>query len=324
MKFMMKLLKSLLAALLIILSTESKSMEIQPEKSQCAACGCHSTKQAQVEEGYQYLPLFRVSNREQKFSVFYFWIVIEMPDNQVPLLTAFKDFQFNYSTAYAYLKISDLAIKELNNIAVGKVPEGIEVADFLQIQSLKSKNSRKKILKELSPELILKGLKFLEEGTFAVAFETQLSATTSLLSPYWTVKMNTKPMSIYRETCKCVSKGLKENLIEDGKFEACEITSFLNLDPFDLETEKGKIPGTKLFMYPKFDFVESFHHIKDIRLIHLAGMVYINNTYLQALPMEITGLIIETYFSIVQSEFNRTGKLVYQSELKNIENFAKI
>lgn len=323
MKFMMKHLKIPLA-ILLILSSELQSMEVKPEQSQCTDCDCYLISQQPVEEEYHYLPLFRVSNREEKFTVLYTWIIIETPNNLIPLLYTHKDFQFDFPTAYAYLKISYLAIKELNSISNGNVPEGTDLDSNIQMRSLVPINPMENISGVLRHGLQLNKVKVLEEGISAVVFEIQLPQVQVLPAPQWIVKMIARPMSLFRETCKCTTKGLKVNVMEDGAFEACETAAFLNLAPFNLETEKGPIPGMKLFMYPKFDFVESFTHIKDIWLIHLTGMVYINNTFLYILPEDIIGLIVKTYFSVIQSQFINNGKMVYQSELKNIENFRNL
>ncbi len=289
-------------------------MEVEAE--QCNDISCSNMKcRTQIEEGYHYIPLFRVSDREKRLTNLYFNVVFEMSNDLIPFLYtsgAQCYFSFFYPNAFVYLKVNELAMKEIENIAHGNLPGQIKIVTQPYWFTPRFETQEKVLLNLVGKGLSINHLKGLEKSISAVVFDRPLPPETLRSSPsLWSLKMSPKPLNFLRF--------LSENQCEEGVFKSCDIGSLLSFDPFDLETEQGTSPGTKIVIYPPFDFAESYSHIKDILLLNSRDMIYISETSFQPLPKELINIIIETYTIIIQDEFIRRGEMVYQTEVDNIK-----
>lgn len=315
------ILKSLLFALLF-LSTDSISMEV--EHSQCACVDCHGIFPVPViEEGCHYFPLFRVDDRENKPNGFDISVQIGTMNNSLPELFINLPFWYHLSTAYVYLKVSEMAMKLMVNISNGEFIEGIKVVESPYDGELEYQTNEGKFLGMVKNGFDLHSLKDFRGNISIVAFDWKLSSEvlmSSLSIGEGAICIDRSNIILLRNICKCTTQSLSKCASEELEFEPCQLGAYFRIDPFDLETKYGLVPGTKLYMYPNFDLGKAFMHIKDIFLIQAQDMLCIDNSSFQVLPKDVIKLIIGTYSSIVQNEFKSTGKMIYQSELKNIKN----
>lgn len=175
-------IQSLLVALLI-LSTESKSMEVsmdlEPRNCQCV-CDSHPPLREPVDKESLYFPLIEADNSENKRICFQIQLKMDAPHHRMLKLSETFYVTFFTPIAHIYLKINEMALKSIENMTNGTLPEGIKIIESKIDGEPEFHTNEGRYIGDVDKGLEFYQIKTLHEGMSVVAFGEELPSVMQL------------------------------------------------------------------------------------------------------------------------------------------------